>query len=130
MICCFVNKLNDKMALDVYGESTKPGTGLIIHDFHGNPNQQFEIRENNIICVHSNLVLDVSGELKPGSSVIQAEPNGSDSQKFFLKGDGTIQTINGLCLESSTPRTANRGQVVIQEPNWCDSQKFRCITNL
>ena len=130
MICCIVNELNKKMTLDICCNSKSPGASLILYRFHGGANQQFEFREDNIICVNSNLVLEVSGNLSPGSRIVQAKPNGSDKQKFFYKKDGTIQTINGLCFESEHVRTATQGDIILQEPNGCDSQKFRLINNI
>ena len=122
--------MNNKMALDICAESTEQGGKLLLYPLHGKINQQFEFRDNNIISVNSNLVLEVSGKLESGSYVVQATPNGGDKQKFFLSKDGTIKTINGLCLESEHQKTATKGQIVIREPNGCDSQKFRCVTSI
>ena len=128
MIAHIANLANTNLVLDVCGSTTNPGASLILYKFHGDLNQQFEIRDNQILVVRSNLALEVSGGLKSGNKVIQNTPSDSEAQKFYLMSDGTIQTSNGLCLDVEGGKMKPNTQIIVTTPNGSNHQKFRLFT--
>lgn len=82
-------------SVDVPSASTDVGKGLIIYDSNGNSNQQwiFEQCEDGgymLKASHSGLYMDASGE-----TVVQAEKNDSDFQKWTIEyvKDSTLTSV-------------------------------------
>ncbi len=82
-------------SIDVPSASTDAGKALIIYDSNGNGNQQWAFEETAegvymLKVSHSGLYMDASGE-----TVVQAEKNDSDYQKWTLKyvKDSTLGSV-------------------------------------
>ena len=128
MIAHISSVAKTNLVFDVCGNTVDEGAELILYDFHGDLNQQFEIREDHIFVVRSNLALEVENKLVPGSRVIQKYPSDKDEQKFYFMSDGTIRTKNGLCLDIENQKVKSKSRIIISKPDNSNRQKFRLFT--
>ena len=128
MECFIVSEANPNLALDVQGGSRDHGANVIIWDFHGQDNQKWIIRGNEITSVNSGKVMDIQGGEKKGAKIIQWEANNGPNQKWYFHQDGTIRSQNGLCLDICGGKIQKGTNIIAWENNNGINQKWRLVT--
>nr|WP_175441172.1 ricin-type beta-trefoil lectin domain protein [Micromonospora humi] len=99
--------------LDVDNGGTANGTGTLIWDCHGNPNQQFTASGQTLQVLGK--CLDVPTGATAGTRVQIWDCNSGTNQQWTFNGNGTVS--NGrfptLCLDVEGAGTANGTRVVL-----------------
>jgi len=96
--------------LDAAGGSAAPGTPVILWPCHGGANQQWTLRDGQIVGI-GGMCLDGQSAAS-GSPVILAACTGTPAQRWVLR-DRQIVGIGGLCLDVKGGRPINGTPIVL-----------------
>jgi hypothetical protein len=120
---------NPSLVLDISGGSNDDGAKLIIWGPNGGDNQKFEVTNDTVLCVKSQKVLDCSGGLKKGRSIIQFTYHGRANQQWVY--DQTTQVIKSksqnLVLDVKGGNLTAGTEVIAWPPNNGANQKWDLI---
>ncbi|NGM13179.1 glycoside hydrolase family 27 protein [Verrucosispora sioxanthis] len=99
--------------LDLDNSNTANGTGTLIWDCHGNPNQQ--ITQNGQTLRILGKCLDVPTNATNGTRVQVWDCNGGTNQQWTLNSNGTVSNgrFPSLCLDVNGAGTANGTAVIL-----------------
>ncbi|MEV0001904.1 ricin-type beta-trefoil lectin domain protein [Micromonospora sp. NPDC050980] len=99
--------------LDVGNGGTANGTGTLIWDCHGNPNQQFSVDGQTLRVLGK--CLDVPTNATAGTRVQIWDCNGGTNQQWTFNGNGTVSNgrFPSLCLDVDGAATANGTRVIL-----------------
>nr|BFD88373.1 RICIN domain-containing protein [Streptomyces sp. Xyl84] len=116
--------------LEVAGGSDKDGALVQIYDCHDSAGQQWEIRGDTLVNVHSGKCLDVRGGNSADGTIIRIWTcNQSPGQRWEYATRGTTRLFNpgtGKCVDLHTPD--NSQDALLQTCNDTDTQKFDIVT--
>ncbi|MGC4892359.1 glycoside hydrolase family 27 protein [Micromonospora sp. DT31] len=99
--------------LDVDNASSANGTGTLIWDCHGNPNQQFTASGQALQVLGK--CLDIPTTATAGTRVQIWDCNGGTNQQWTFNGNGTVSSVRfpTLCLDVDNAGTANGTRVLV-----------------
>ncbi|WBC16576.1 RICIN domain-containing protein [Micromonospora sp. WMMA1998] len=99
--------------LDVDNSGTANGTGTLVWDCHGNPNQQFTATGPALQVLGK--CLDVPTNASAGTRVQIWDCNGGTNQQWTFNGNGTVSNVRSpsLCLDVENGGTANGSRVIV-----------------
>ncbi|SBT66005.1 alpha-galactosidase [Micromonospora sediminicola] len=99
--------------LDVDNSGTANGTGTLVWDCHGNPNQQFTATGQALQVLGK--CLDVPTNASAGTRVQIWDCNGGTNQQWTFNGNGTVSNVRfpSLCLDVENGGTANGSRVIV-----------------
>ena len=96
--------------LDAAGGSAALGTPIVLWPCHGGPNQQWSLRNGQIIGIGGRCLDGQSAA--PGSPIVLAACTDAASQRWLLR-IGQIIGIGGLCMDVKGGRPFNGAPIIL-----------------
>ncbi|MBQ1074907.1 ricin-type beta-trefoil lectin domain protein [Micromonospora sp. C31] len=113
--------------LDLDNSNTANGTGTLVWDCHGNPNQQ--ISQNGRTLRVLGKCLDVPTNATNGTRVQIWDCHGGSNQQWTLNGNGTVSNVRfpALCLDVDNGGTANGTAVIVWSCHGNSNQRWNRV---
>ena len=107
-------------------ESEKKGSNIILQEFTGAPEQEFQIFPKNIVSGCSGMTVDIKGGSNVGSDIIQWSYNGNQNQTFNFTPNGNVVSAN---LAIAVKYVAAGQSLIAAAASPADkNQKWRIVT--
>jgi hypothetical protein len=114
------------LCVDVPDNSQTNGTGVMLWDCHGGPNQNWTATPSKQLTVYGTKCLDVRGGGTTDGTVVQIyDCNGTGGQQWTVNADGTVVNAgSGKCLDAYDNGTTSRTALIIWTCHGSANQKW------
>jgi hypothetical protein len=115
--------------LDVAGGNPASGTGIILWDCHGGPNQRWTVNPNSTIVGLAGKCLDVAGgNPASGTGIILWDCHGGPNQRWTVNPNSTIVGLAGKCLDVAGGNPASGTGIILWDCHGGPNQRWALNT--